>query len=374
MLKPTRPTVAEIDLGAISYNLKGVRRKVGPHVKVMAVVKANAYGHGLVEVAKFVGHRLADYFGVALPEEGVKLRQAGIEKPIHVFNLPAKSQTSLFFDYDLEPTICSFTDMDALNSVGTRRKEKTPVHLKIETGMNRVGVKVENLSSFLNSLSSFKYLEIKGVYTHFATSEDRDKSFARKQLDEFHRALQILKRNKIFPELIHCANSGAILDLPETYFSMVRAGMIMYGYYPTRETMESVPLKPAMTLKSKVLLVKWIEKGDSVSYGRRFVARRQTKIATLPVGYADGFRRALTGNAVVLIQGKRFPVVGTICMDQLMVDVGKADITVGDEGVLIGRQGKEKISAWEIAEKLGTVPYEICGSIADRVPRIYKRP
>lgn len=368
----TRPTVAEIDLRAIAFNLKGVKQKVGNNVKILGVVKANAYGHGLVEVSRYVEGRYADYFGVAIAEEGATLRRGGIQAPIHVFTLPARSQGALYADFDLEATVCSLSDCRILNVLGTKRRKTLPVHVKIDTGMNRIGVRGKDLRRFLSAIRTLRRLEIKGVYTHFATSDNADKKFAEKQLAEFSDALDVLRSEGVSPELIHSANSGAILDLPESYFDMVRPGIVTYGYYPSYETSESIRLKPAMTLKTRVVLVKWINPGDSVSYNRRFIAKRKTKIATLPVGYADGYTRLLTGKASVIINGKVFPVVGTICMDQIMVDVGRSDVAAGDEAILIGSQGRAKVDAWDIASKLGTVPLEVVSAVTTRVPRIYK--
>lgn len=339
----------------------------------MAVVKANAYGHGMEELAKFVESPHADYLGVAIPEEGAKLREAGIKKPIQVFTLPTKEQSRLFAECNLEATICSLTEARWLNAAAQRAVRNIPVHLKVETGMNRIGVQVDQLPSFLRSIRSLRRLEIKGVYSHFATADEKDKRFATLQLQRFYQALEILQKEHISPELIHMANSGAILDLPQSYFSMARAGMIIYGNYPSHQTSESITLKPAMTLKSKVSLVKSIEAGESVGYGRRFVATRRTKIATVPLGYADGFTRLLSGKASVLIHGKKFPIAGSIAMDQLMVNAGKEDVDVGDEVVFIGSQGSQSITAWDIADTLGTVPYEVCCWVSARVPRVYKK-
>jgi alanine racemase len=236
--------------------------------------------------------------------------------------------------------------------------------------MNRIGVKPRDLSKLVKALGGLKQLEIKGVYTHFATADRRDKSFSKQQLALFHQSLDTLRTAGVVPEVVHCAGSAGILDLPESYFSMVRPGIMLYGYYPSNETTESVRVKPVLSLKSRVSVVKWIEAGESVSYGRRFIAPRRTRIATLPVGYADGYMRLLTGQSSALIAGTVFPIVGTICMDQLMVDVGKSDVRVGDEAVLIGRQGRKAITAWDLASKIGTIPYEICTNISSRVPRI----
>jgi alanine racemase len=369
----TQSTFAEIDLNAIAYNLRGVRKRVGKGVKILAVVKANAYGHGIQQVSEFViQHHCADYLGVAFPEEGVQIREAGIKAPIHAFALPSRRQIELFFDYNIEPTISTINESKWLNTAGQKRKKTIPVHLKIDTGMSRLGVTVAELPAFLKMLARLQRIEIKGVFTHFATADETDKTFSKKQLLEFHRALEILIQHGIEPELIHCANSATILDLPETYFSMVRPGVMMYGYYPSHETTESIPLKPAMAVKSRVSMVKRLQAGDSVSYGRRFIAQQPTTIANIPIGYADGYFRLLTNKTQVLIGGVAFPVVGSICMDQMMADVGDADIHAGDEVVIIGRQGTNQISALQLADILGTIPYEICCAISARVPRIYK--
>jgi alanine racemase len=368
----TNPTVAVVDLSAIAFNLRGIRKQIGKKVKLMAVVKANAYGHGANEISNALANTSVDYFGVAIAEEGVKIREHGLKKPIHVFIIPSKEQCKLSVDYNLEPTICSEREVHWLNALGTARRKTIIVHLKIDTGMNRIGVKPVELENFLKILIRKRRIEIKGVFTHFAEAEKKDKSFTLKQFDEFQRALDILRRNNIQPELIHCANSAAILDLPNTYCSMVRAGLMMYGYYPSHTTTESIPLEPSMTLKTKVSLVKRILAGESVSYGRRFIAARRTTIATVPVGYADGYSRLLTGKASVLVQGNRFPVAGTICMDQLMVDVGNANIEPGEEVVLMGKQKNDRILAYELADRMGTIPYEVLCAISPRVPRIYR--
>lgn len=369
----TQSTFAEIDLNAIAYNLRGVRKRVGKGVKILAVVKANAYGHGIQQVSKFViQHGCADYLGVAFPEEGVQIREAGVKAPIHAFALPSQRQIELFFDYNIEPTISTINESKWLNTVGQKRKKTIPVHLKIDTGMSRLGVTVAELPEFLKTLARLQRIEIKGVFTHFATADETDKTFSKKQLSDFHHALEILIQQGIEPELIHCANSATILDLPEACFSMVRPGVMMYGHYPSHETTESIPLKPAMVVKSRVSMVKRIQAGDSVSYGRRFIAQQPTTIANIPIGYADGYFRLLTNKSQVLIGGTAFPVVGSICMDQMMANVGDADIRVGDEVVIFGKQGKNQITALQLADILGTIPYEICCAISARVPRIYK--
>lgn len=368
---PTRPSRAEIDLSAITYNLTGIRNKIGETTKILAVVKANAYGHGDAAVCRYIEKKYADYFGVAIVEEGIGLRSAGITKPILVFSLPVKNEIEPFFDFDLEPTVSSLGDAETLDRIAGKRKKTIEVHLKIDTGMNRIGVKPKELSSFLSGIAHLRRIEIKGVYTHFATAEEKDKTFALQQFELFQDALRTLRRQGVEPELIHCANSAAILDLPQTYCTMVRPGISMYGYYPSRESARSVPLRPAMSVVTNVSLVKSIDAGESVSYGRRFVANKRTKIATLPLGYGDGYSRLLTGKSVVLIHGTRFPVVGTICMDMMMVNVGNTDVAAGDKAILLGKENGQEISCWDLAERVGTIPYELLCGFSARIPRTY---
>jgi alanine racemase len=361
-------------LGAIAHNVRGIRRKLGPGVKVMAVVKAQAYGHGLEAVARFLEPSLADAFGVAFPEEGAALRASGIRKPILVFTLPAPSQADLYVHHHLEATVCTLREARFLNSAAERSRTTIGVHLKLETGMNRIGVRPALLGSLLRGMAGLRRLEIRGVFTHFAESDARDKSFTRRQLREFEDGLEILRQCGVQAQELHCANSAAILDIPESAYTMVRPGIMMYGYYPSHTTSESIPLKPALSLRTRVALVKTVERGETVSYGRIYRARRRTKIVTLPLGYADGFFRGLTNKASVLLHGKAYPVVGRVCMDQIMADVGTADIRPGDEAVVIGRQRSSVISAWDLARPLGTIPYEICCALSQRVPRHYHMP
>lgn len=370
-MKPTRPTVAEINLRALAENFSEIRKRVGETVKVMAVVKANGYGHGDVEVARFLEKRHAEYFGVAFAEEGARLRRAGVRKPIHVFTLAAQSQLSLYTDFQLEATVCSVHDVQLLASEAARKKRTIAVHLKVETGMNRIGVRREDMDGTVSALARARRVELKGVFTHLATSEDKDTTFAGQQLGEFKKALDGLRKQSVEIEHVHCANSGAIQHLPESYFTMVRPGITLYGYYPSRTMEQSLSLAPVMSLKTRVSLVKWVNAGESVSYGRRFVAQRRTRIATLPIGYADGYSRLLSNKSHALINGQRFPIAGTVCMDQIMADVGNADLKVGDDAVLIGRQGENQITAWDLAERIGTVPYEVLCGISARVPRVY---
>jgi alanine racemase len=370
----TRPTVAEIDLGALADNFSAISRKVGRNVVVMPVVKANAYGHGIREVAVFLEGIGARYFGVATAEEGKALRESGIRSPIHVFALPGKSQIPLYFDFRLEPTVCTEAEIGLLEAEARRRRSSVDAHLKIDTGMNRIGAKLMDMKTVLKRLGRCSGIHLKGAYTHFATADEPDKSFLQKQLGEFDRGLEILEREQVQVELAHCANSGAIIDEPRSYKSMVRPGIMLYGYYPSQATSESVRVRPSMTLRSALSMTKRIGAGETVSYGRRFVATRPTWIGTIPVGYADGYTRLLTHKARVLVRSREFPIAGTICMDQCMVDLGETRCRAGDEVVLIGRQGNKRISGWDLASHIGTIPYEILCAISERVPRIYKKP
>lgn len=366
-----RTTRAEIDLSAIAHNLAEIKKKTSQATKILAVVKANAYGHGDSTVSSFLAGKRVDYFGVAIAEEGLKLRAAGIRKPILVFTLPQRDQIESFFHSDLEPTISSIEDARALDRVAGRLKRTIDVHLKIDTGMNRLGVKTGALDSFLAALAPLRRIRFKGVYTHFATADEKDKTFSLQQFELFQKSLQTLRHHGIQPEIVHCANSAAILDLPQTHCGMVRPGLCLYGYFPSRTAAQSLQLRPAMSVTTSVALVKTIDAGESVSYGRRFIASRKTKIATLPIGYADGYSRLLTGRTSILIHGMRFPVVGTICMDMLMADVGNADVEAGDKATLLGRENGQEITAWELADRIGTIPYEILCGFSSRIPRTY---
>ena len=367
-----RPTFAEIDLRAIHHNLKQVRRTIGRHPLIMAVVKANAYGHGMIPVvSSILKHKTAQYFGVAIVEEGIELRKSFSRIPIHVLTAPEQDQLDLYVQHALEPTLCDIAVAKKLNALGKKLKKQCSVHVKIDTGMGRIGVAPNEAVDFIKSVSTMAHLHIKGVWTHFATSDEQDLSFANTQLSVFRSIITALELQGIHIPLVHCANSGAILQIPDSYFDMVRPGLMMYGYTPSQEIHGSADLRPALALKAKVGFVKSVKQGTSISYGRRYYTNADTTIASVTVGYADGYFRLLTNNAAVLIKGKKFPVAGTVCMDQLMIDTDNGEIRVGDEVVLIGKSGGERISAWDIAKAVGTIPYEVTCAVSQRVPRIY---
>ncbi len=367
-----RPTRAEINLSAFEFNLRQVKKLVGEKTKIMAVVKANAYGHGAVEISKLAISLGVDYLAVAIPEEGVELREKDIKTPILVFTPPFEHQIELFFKYDLTPTIVSIEIAEKFNLFSEKFGKRIKCHIKIDTGMGRIGVNHKDAVEFVKKVhSDFKNLYIEGIYTHFATSDEKDKTYAREQFKKFVEITRTLDNFGIKIPLKHCANSGAILDLPETYLDMVRPGIMLYGYHPSLDVLNKIELKPVMTLKSKVSFIKEVEPGTSISYGRKFIAKERTKIATIPIGYADGYRRQLTNLGKVEINKKIFPVVGTVTMDQIMVDVGlNTDVKVGDDVILFG---SENLTAWDVAQWLGTIPYEVCCNVSSRVPRVYLR-
>ncbi len=368
-----RPTYAEIDLSAIHHNLKQVRKQVGKHPHIMAVVKANAYGHGMLPVAKSIlKENLASYLGVAIVEEGVTLRRNGIEAPVLVLTAPPEPQLGLFVEHNLGATLCSISIARKLNRIAAGVGTKAIVHVKVDTGMGRIGIAPKDTNAFIDEVRTLRNIDVAGIFTHFATADEKNLSFARKQLSDFTSLLRKLDAAGIHVPIKHSANSGAILQLKDSYFDMVRPGIMLYGYYPSRETRKSLSLRPAMSLRSRIEFMKTVEKGTSVSYGRRYYTSSKTNIASVSIGYADGISRRLTNKANVLVKGKKYPVVGTICMDQLMINVGGRPVCkVGDRVTLMGRDGDLEIPCWKISETLGTIPYEIFCSVSERVPRNY---
>lgn len=365
-----RPTFAEINCTNLRYNYLNIRKTV-KGARVMAVIKADAYGHGMVECANALNKAdvRPEYFGVALAEEGIELRKSGISQPILVFSPFLRSDAEQYFKYELMATIFSTEHLKLISEYTHRKKLK--VHVKIDTGMGRLGVKYSEAAEFVKKAVSEKNIVTDGIYTHFATSDEADKSFAELQLSRFRSVVDRLRKEKINFGLAHAANSGAILDMPDSYFDMVRPGISLYGYYPSEETSESIKLKPVMSLISFISNVKEIEKGESVSYGRKYIAAKNTRIASIPAGYADGILRGLTNRIHGIVKGKLIPQVGQICMDRIMFDLNGNKIRTGDRVVLLGREGKVKIDAWDWSRILNTIPYEITCNISKRVPRFY---
>jgi len=366
-----RPSIAEIDLNAISQNVKNILEKIAP-AKVMAVVKDNAYGHGAEEISRSSLKAGVSMLAVSIVEEGVELRQKGFTCPILVLGPHLPGQIELFLRFDLSPTVGYLEFARELSKKAVQMSRTSDIHIKVETGLGRTGFLYNNALERIEEICNLPNMHLAGVYTHLATSDETDKSFAHLQLKRFNGLVKQLENKGIRPPLLHSANSGAILDLPTSYYDIVRPGIMLYGCYPSPYTSHSVELHPALTLKSRVTFIKKAKKGDSISYGRKYFAPKDTYIATIPYGYGDGFNRLLSNRGEVLIRGKRYSIAGRVCMDMFMVDLGpKTDVELGDEVVLIGRQEPEIITMEEICEKLGTLPNEVCCWISARVPRVY---
>jgi len=364
-----RPTYLEVNLTQLKKNIEAIRVHVAP-AKVMPMVKANAYGHGVDGVAPYL-EPYVDYFGVAILEEGIQLREFGIKKPILVAGGTLPSQVPHFAVYDLTLTGSSIELLDAAEETSRLTGKRIKTHLKIDTGMERVGVHEYEARPFIEHSLRLKNIEIEGIYTHLANSEEPDLVHAQLQLERFQEVLSIYEKiSEPHPLLRHMANSGAVLQFPESYFDMVRPGIMFYGVCP-RGVARSVEIAPALKWKSRVAYSKRTKPGRSVSYGSLWQAEAETRIVTIPCGYADGYFRRMTNHAQVLVNGKKYPQVGRICMDQFMVDLGDDEARVGDEVVLLGEAKGERIIAEDLADWMGTNEYEVLTDISARVPRMF---
>ena len=367
---------AVIDFSKLKRNFFNIRKKT-KNVKIMAVVKADAYGHGIKETAVFLsslGTKKPEYFAVAFPDEAVELRKAGIKEPILVFEPFTKDQVNDLFRYDLIASVFAEEHIRNLKQGQKRNgKKKIKVHIKINTGMNRLGINYIRAFDFIKKIDSDNNFEIDGIYTHFANSEETSKAFPRLQIKRFNDLLDKLEKNNIKTGLKHAANSGAIIDLPESYYDMVRPGILMYGYYPSLETSESIKLEPVMSIISKVSSKSEIQKGDTVSYSRKFTAKKRTKIVSVPLGYADGFSRGLSNKSQAIIRGKKYQQIGNVSMDRIMFKINNDNIKVGDKVVILGNEKNEEITAWDWCKVLNTIPYEVMCIIGKRIERVYKR-
>jgi alanine racemase len=366
-----RPCWAEIDTAALRSNWRALRQKLAPNVQMLAVVKADGYGLGLLTVAQVAVDEGAAYLGVSSVEEGIRLREAGVQTPILILGslFPFES-FSLLFKHRLTPTIASLEAADALDQMAGERKEKCPIHLKIDSGFGRIGVSAANAPALIQQVSQKENLVIEGLYTHFASS-DLDADYTLAQAKAFFAALEKVQAQGIRPRWIHLANSSALLKFPETHGTLVRPGLAYYGVPPYAGASSAVSLKTVVTWKSRVIFIKTVPAGTSVSYARTWTAKRPTRVATLAAGYADGLPRIVSNKGQVLLGGRRVPILGRVTMDMTMVDATELpDCHVGDEAVLLGRQGQEEITAQELAEWAETNAYEILCGIGARVPRI----
>ncbi len=368
-----RPTWADIDLDALAANFHQVRSRVAPGVKVMAMVKANAYGHGATECARRLAGEGADWFGVAMPEEGITLRQAGITQPILCLGGFWDGQAGACVQHDLVPVVYRLDMIEALDAVAGAAGVVRDVHVKVDTGMGRLGVRYEAVREFADALRSFKNIHVDGVMTHFASADEAESaSFTSEQIARYREAANIFREQGHRPTFEDLANSAGIFAHPASWGNMVRPGGVLYGLW--RDVLPPVPdppqLRPVMSLRSSITLLKRINKGETLGYGRTFTASRETLVATLPIGYHDGYMRALSNRGRVMVRGSYAPIVGRVSMDLTMVDVTDVEgITTGDVATLFGEGGNLTIPAEDVAKEAGTISYELTCGISERVPR-----
>ena len=372
---------AEINLNAIAHNVREIRRIANPKASLMVAVKANAYGHGIIEVARQALKSGADALGVARIGEGIRLRKAGIDVPVLIFGYTLPSEAARLYEFDLIQTVSSHETARELSHAASALDLKINIHLKVDTGMGRLGLLPDNRRAApadsaveeVKSIARLSNLKLKGIFTHFATADWSDKSYAEKQFQFFSNFLDQLYQAGLKFSVRHAANSGAIIDMPQTHLDMVRAGISIYGLYPSDEIDKSrIKLLPAMSLKARIIHLKKVPAGFMVSYSITHETKKPTAIATIPAGYGDGLSRLMSSNGHMLVHGQKAPIIGRVCMDLTMIDVGHIpEAKIEDEVVIFGHQGSASISADEIAELTGTINYEVVTRILDRVPRVY---
>jgi len=366
-----RPTRIVVDLDHLAFNLQAIRAHVG--VPVMGIVKANAYGHGLVPVALHLQAQGVEQLGAAFVEEGIALRQAGITAPILVLGGIFGPQIAQFIAHDLEVTVSSLDKLRQVEAAAQAVGRKAVIHLKIDTGMERIGVHSYSAKPFIEAALASQWCVLKGIYSHLSCADDPASPMTSLQLERFLDACAHIERVGAPMPIRHLANSGGVLHFPQTYLDMVRPGILLYGVLPDPASQNTVAVKPALSLVSQVVYFKVVKAGNPVSYGATWVPEQDTRVVTVPIGYGDGYPRALSSRGQVLIRGQRYPVVGRICMDQFMVDIGHDSAWNEDEVVLIGQQGGANITAEALAQTAGTIPYEILTGLNERIPREYRR-
>jgi alanine racemase len=378
---------SEIHLDAIASNVRALKRLLPPGCRLMAVVKADGYGHGAVRVARTALESGAEHLAVARLSEGIELRRAGVRAPILLFGYTPPENLEPVFEHDLTPTVYSSQTAREFSAKAASAGRQLAVHLKIDTGMGRLGVlpnclstgepsswKEAELVRDILAIGALPNIRIEGVYTHFAAADSADKSYAHRQFDIFQSILDQLAAGGLAIELRHAANSAATIEFPRSHLDLVRPGISIYGFYPSDEVNKRiVALEPAMTLKTRIIQLKKVPPGFHISYGMTYTTDRPTTIATVPLGYADGYSRKLSSKGAMLVRGVRVPIVGRVCMDLTMLDVGAVpDVKMEDEVVAFGRQGEVEITADEVAAALETINYEIVSSLTARVPKVYK--
>lgn len=364
---------ADIDLTAIYYNISNVRKNISEDSKLMAIIKADGYGHGAVAMYKVIDE-LVDGYGVAIVEEAIELRKAGATKPILILGVTNCNQYDKVVEYDVTQTIFSYETATLLNEEAKKQGKKVKVHIKIDTGMGRIGFKDDEQSAVeIKKISELENVIVEGIFTHFANADEKNKFRVNQQFDKFKAFLNKVNSVGVNVPIKHASNSAGIIDLPHANLDMVRCGIATYGLYPSNEVnKDNIELKPAMSMTSRITYIKELPAGMGISYNSTYITTKNTKIATIPVGYADGYPRSLSSKGRVLINGRSVPIVGRVCMDQFMVDVTELDeVKVGDKVTLFGRDGDEYISIEEIASMSGSFNYEFVCDIGKRVPRVY---
>lgn len=366
-------TFAEINLNNLKKNLLNIRKQTD-NKKILAVVKADAYGHGMVQCAKALlelGKKAPDYFGVATPEEGIELRRAiKTDKPVLCFAPFQFEDIQIYIKHNIIPSISD--EFQAKKLLNCQLNKNLKIHINIDTGMGLTGIQDYKAMPLIVKLAGKKNIIIDGLYTIFANAYLKDKSFALMQVNKFSKLIDALNKRKVSFGVTHAANSAALLNLPEGYFDMIRTGSSLYGFYPSKETPETIKLLPVMSLFARISVVKQLKKGESVGFGRAFIAKTDTRIATIPFGYADGFKRNFSNNFKALIKGRFYSQIGNVSMDRIAFDVGNDKILIGEKVLLIGSAKNAEITLWDWADRINSIPYEITCTIGQRVPRVYK--
>ncbi len=368
-----RPVWLEINLDAIAHNIKKIRQIVGKNTRIIAVVKANAYGHGAIEVSETLLENGVTMLGVSVIEEGVVLREAGIKAPILILGLTMNDQLESLVAYNLIATVCRLKTIQSLSRIASAKKKTARVHIKIDTGMGRLGIPSGDTLNFIKTIDQIKNIEIEGIFTHFAAADTQNVLYARNQFEKYKKALLQLEREGIDISLNHVASSATILNSSCFHLNAVRPGITIYGFFPSPKDKRTVQLRPTAEFKTKIVLLKKVPAGRSIGYGGTYTTSKPTRIATLPLGYADGYSRLLSNKGKVLVGGCRAPIIGRICMGFCMIDVTHiGGVQVGDEVVLWGKQGSEMISAQEVAQDIKSIVNEvICMVDKARVPKIF---
>lgn len=367
---PNRAAWAEIDLAALRHNYEEIKKNIRGGAKLCAVVKADAYGHGALAVARVAVEAGASYLAVATLGEAIELRQAGFTVPILLLGLVLPDEARDIVDYDVTQVVCELPLAEAISREAVRQHKTAKVHLKVETGMGRIGIRPEEIGALAAAVKQLPNIEIEGMFSHFAMADSKDKTYTKGQLAKFEQALKAVEETGVKLKIRHIAESAAILEIPEAHYDMVRAGVIQYGMWPSDEVTHPIDLKPVMKVCAKVVFMKTLHPGESIGYGRQFIAERESRIATLPIGYADGYIRAYGNGGYVSFGGRKAPIAGRVCMDQVMVDV--TDLPDVKEGATAVLFGDETVTADTAAKWLNTINYEVTCLISPRVPRVYK--